>query len=291
MLIATFGPSTGWVGKTITFENEQFILEGHGAITAQDVAEYDRQGHLVWPYDEMREWLHGRAAADVAAAAPTPSKVNTDRAAIRGRIGTLHLGAWWLSTFTEEERAYIEQKYDPTREKGLTQGDVDPGQSPTAFLTLFSVWLTGPDGRPLAERVLQKADSLAGSSVLDRHFVYSEMIKAFYGQRETEPGALDAAIAACERQIAIAPQAWAAFVAESDERDRHHAEWTGKYMSSFVAPSHRGYQQLAIIREKQGDYSEALRLCREAQAQGWRDSKSDWSKRIARLESKLGKAG
>lgn len=46
MLIATFGPSTGWIGKTITYEDEQFVLEGHGPITAADVIEYERQGHL-----------------------------------------------------------------------------------------------------------------------------------------------------------------------------------------------------------------------------------------------------
>ena len=28
MLIATFGPTTGWVGKAITFEDGQFVLEG-----------------------------------------------------------------------------------------------------------------------------------------------------------------------------------------------------------------------------------------------------------------------
>ena len=28
MLIATFGPSTGWAGKTITRESEVFVLEG-----------------------------------------------------------------------------------------------------------------------------------------------------------------------------------------------------------------------------------------------------------------------
>jgi hypothetical protein len=57
MLVAKFGDTTAWVGKTITFDSEQFILEGHGAITAQDIVEYDRQGHLVWPYDGMRAWL------------------------------------------------------------------------------------------------------------------------------------------------------------------------------------------------------------------------------------------
>jgi hypothetical protein len=34
MLVATFGPTTEWVGKTISFENERFLLEGHGAISA-----------------------------------------------------------------------------------------------------------------------------------------------------------------------------------------------------------------------------------------------------------------
>lgn len=56
MLIATFGPTTGWVGKTITYESERFVLEGHGPIAAQDLVEYDRQGHIEWAYDGLREW-------------------------------------------------------------------------------------------------------------------------------------------------------------------------------------------------------------------------------------------
>jgi hypothetical protein len=44
MLIATFGPSTGWAGKAITRGGDVFTLEGHGSITAADVMEYDRQG-------------------------------------------------------------------------------------------------------------------------------------------------------------------------------------------------------------------------------------------------------
>ena len=67
MLIATFGPSTAWVGKNITREGEVFILEGHGPITADDVLTYDRQGHLNWPYEGMRAWVHGLAAAGAAA--------------------------------------------------------------------------------------------------------------------------------------------------------------------------------------------------------------------------------
>lgn len=61
MLIATFGPTTAWAGKTITREGDTFILEGHGRITAADVMEYDRQGQPVWVNDGTRAWVGSRA--------------------------------------------------------------------------------------------------------------------------------------------------------------------------------------------------------------------------------------
>ena len=39
MLIATFGPTTAWAGKTITREGEAFIFEDHGPISAAGVVE------------------------------------------------------------------------------------------------------------------------------------------------------------------------------------------------------------------------------------------------------------
>jgi len=72
MLIATFGPTTGWVGKTITFEDEQFVLHGHGSISAQAVLDYDRQGQIVWAYGGLREWVSG-----IAAGASTPPAAAT----------------------------------------------------------------------------------------------------------------------------------------------------------------------------------------------------------------------
>jgi len=63
MLIATFGPSTGWVGKKIVYEGQRFVLEGYGEITAQGVLEYDRQAHLDWAYDGLREWVGEMAAS------------------------------------------------------------------------------------------------------------------------------------------------------------------------------------------------------------------------------------
>lgn len=71
MVIATFGPTTAWVGKTITYDAGLFVLEGHGPITAADVLEYDRQGHLFWAYSGLREWVAQMAVPPTAPAPPT----------------------------------------------------------------------------------------------------------------------------------------------------------------------------------------------------------------------------
>jgi homospermidine synthase len=79
MLIATFGPTTAWVGMQITREGDAFVLEGHGPISAGDIMEYDRRGHLVWVDAGTRAWVGSKAQdsqvsnAAAASAAATPS--------------------------------------------------------------------------------------------------------------------------------------------------------------------------------------------------------------------------
>ena len=57
VLIATFGPSTAWQSKAITWQGGALILEGYGPISARDVINYDEAGHLVWASDASRAWL------------------------------------------------------------------------------------------------------------------------------------------------------------------------------------------------------------------------------------------
>lgn len=71
MLVATFGPSSGWLGKTITLENEQFVLEGHGLIPATSVMQYDAQGYLEWSSPGTRAWVGSKAQASAATIAPS----------------------------------------------------------------------------------------------------------------------------------------------------------------------------------------------------------------------------
>ena len=72
MLVATFGPTTGWAGKTITYEDEQFVLEGHGPVAPSAIVDYDRQGHLEWMSEGLKLWVHEQASA-LAPPAPPPT--------------------------------------------------------------------------------------------------------------------------------------------------------------------------------------------------------------------------
>jgi hypothetical protein len=72
MLIATFGPTTGWAGKTITREGDAFILQDHGPISAADVMEYDGQGHLIWADQGTRAWIGSLARTQVPPHSDSP---------------------------------------------------------------------------------------------------------------------------------------------------------------------------------------------------------------------------
>jgi hypothetical protein len=79
MLIATFGPTTAWVGTQITREGDAFVLEGHGPISAGDIMEYDRQGHLVWVNDGTRAWVGSKARGSQVSNAAAASATVTPR--------------------------------------------------------------------------------------------------------------------------------------------------------------------------------------------------------------------
>jgi hypothetical protein len=108
MLIATFGPTTAWVGKQITHEGDAFVLEDHGPISAGDIMEYDRQGHLVWVDYGTRAWVGSRAkqpkapktkrAKASSAAAPTATATTTTTpSTVEPRAATRDTGSQPLS--------------------------------------------------------------------------------------------------------------------------------------------------------------------------------------------------
>lgn len=126
---------------------------------------------------------------------------------------------------------------------------------------------------------------------LDRHFATMEKMQQAYYRREVD--GLEPAIKLCNAMIALAPEAFDAF----RKQDVLMEEWSRKYgvykarkesRPAFRPPSHLGFKQLAIIRERQKDHEEVIRLCRQAAAQGW---SGDWEVRIARCKQKLSKRG
>ena len=205
----------------------------------------------------------------------TPAKASPQGG---GLIGYYGLTDWWLSTFTEEERRKI-QAVRPTLVVGDNEDIIIPERSYPGFttgwlenrLSSLAIEFIGSKEMDIAARLLAKAEEAGGAKLLDRHFVYQQMAQAYYRHRNDDPEALDLAIDACEKQIHLGPEAAKVFLAEDTE----------DYL-----PAHHGFQQLAIIREREKDYAEAIRLCREAMAQGWG---GEWEKRIARCENRLAK--
>lgn len=187
---------------------------------------------------------------------------------------------WWHSEFTKAEQDHILTTFQPlmtsignncteTPLSRIIQPDGTVGS--IGSLTTLAPWFLSPADLPLARRILAKGVALGeGESgpILDRHFTYLNMIRVYYRDRNRDPGALALAIEACEKQIALGPEAVLAF---------------GQKYPKLELPEHTGFKQLAIIREKERNYIEAIRLSEEARTQGWN---GDWEKRIVRCTKK-----
>ena len=195
---------------------------------------------------------------------------------IEGMLGFLGLGEWWIETFSADERKYIETVFQPlgstANSRPLTIGRIAASsQTPAKLLGALIGWFRMT---PLDERMTRSlADKLwevidAEPSVLDRHFGYQALLQWSYRRRAGDPTALAAAVTACERQIAILEKTAAAMQQEG---------------FGAQLPHHRGFEQLAVIREKGGDFEGAIRLAEQAGREGWN---GDWVNRINRCRKK-----
>ena len=195
---------------------------------------------------------------------------------VEGSIGYFGLEDWWLTSFSEDERRHIIRTFQPLGSSGdsLTSGAINyTSETAVGLLQALAGWFTKDEDRPIAHKILEKAAELSrsGTPVLDPHFLYQQMVQIYYKDRD-KPEYMAKAVHACRQQIALAPEAARAFRAE--------------YGDSPL-PAHRGYEQLAIILEKEGRFQDAIALSRQAESEGW---SGDWRRRIERCEKKLAKA-
>ena len=194
---------------------------------------------------------------------------------------------WWITAFTEEERKYISSKYDPLIVGVMDDSNIDKARKTITFegpgrvkLYGLSTWFRSRKDRDIERRLLEKSEAIAleEGNLEDLHWTYRWMIPHYYRGRDEDTDALARAIDACEKQIAIAPKVAQMMVAE---------EWFASNESEGgLLPEHTGFKQLAIIRAKQANYEEAIKISKAALGQGWN---GDWEKRIARYEKSLAK--
>ncbi len=195
---------------------------------------------------------------------------------IGGEIAYYHLQDWWLSSFTKEERNHIESVFHPLgadpNSKPLTEGNImSSSQNAAGLLHALAGWFNKPADRHLAKKIIEKAEELAqkGTDILDLHFTLQQEMEIYYRERDTDSTALEKAIKACEDQINIAPQAAKQFLKEYPDQS---------------LPAHAGYEQLAIILKKQGNFKRVIELSEQAKKQGWT---GDWDRRIQEAKKKL----
>lgn len=194
---------------------------------------------------------------------------------IEGELGFFGLQDWWLNGFTAEERKTILSVYQPlgSSSDSLIKGKIEfTSQNVISFLWGLAGWFKKPELRHIGYKIIQKAEELANDNtpILDRHFLYQVKIELYYRNRDNDSFALSKAVEACSQQVSISEGAKKAFIQEYGQ----------------PLPSHAGYKQLCIIKEKQQSYEEAIRVAEMARMQGWN---GDWDKRIERYKKKISK--
>jgi hypothetical protein len=198
-----------------------------------------------------------------------------DSPKVAGIIGYYGLSEWWFSTFSEEERNYINYQVRSMRAgpNALIEGTpwINPDTSRygvSFFLNNLTFWFRHPKDNSVARRIALKAYELADD--LDNiSAALGWIIRLYYPVRETVPDAFDLVISSCQHHIGIAPLL----------ADRHKINYP-----SLSLGKHEGYNRYVIILEKQGQYDEVIRLCAEAKQHGWL---GDWDKRIERCTKRL----
>lgn len=124
------------------------------------------------------------------------------------------------------------------------------------------------------------------------------LIPQTYSKRDSDSNAIDKTVALCEEQIKLSYDIahydtlrWHWSFAQrkrNSVRFEHHPEYQRHYLDieKFGLRKCIGFERLAIIHEKQGDYEAALRCVVRARTEGW---PGEWDKRIQRLLKKMNK--
>lgn len=207
-------------------------------------------------------------------------------------IRELGIGEWWDNELSNNERETFDNTiedaevthegfFNTTRFHCEMEGDelITKSKSPGGYLASMCAFEKDPE---VAIKIARKAKSLLDQTDLlklelreftELHFDYQGLIRLFYRRRDTIPGALEDAMSCCRSVIRISPE-----VIKDPEM---------RMPPDYKLPSSIGYDQLAIIAEKQKNYPAAIKISKLANSQGWA---GDWEGRIERCEKKMAKS-
>ena len=204
------------------------------------------------------------------------------------KLKVMGLSSWYESTFSNEQRSYIEAtllqtEKRATSERGMSFGDITIYSDKCQFLTKLGECFDGTkEARDIAIEFCRKATEVGSEDLESHHFAFHFLISKLYKNRDEGEHYLQSVIEACEGQIAIAAR-----VKKYCIEYRMKTLKYSKKKAVEMLPGHIGFKQLAIIYEKQKDYEAVIALCRRAQTLKW---PGDWDKRIERCKSRLEKA-
>lgn len=127
------------------------------------------------------------------------------------------------------------------------------------------------------------AYELTENKIIDRHFLYNQLIDYYYGLRDKETGALDICKKYCIESINHTPK----FL--SKDKKQHESLYSGEYKDyEYISPRIPAFQRLAIIYDNEGKYKEAIEVCENALSLKLKDgTKSGFEGRIKRLQKKI----
>jgi hypothetical protein len=187
------------------------------------------------------------------------------------------LTQWWETTFTKQQKTYIESKLG----KGWIRSAYSQStkKPPCGALPIVNAAILFKEvsDTQIASSMFKQAINQAQKfgSVIDLHFVYSNMIPFLYSKRNKEADALELTADACKNMIALGPK-----VIEA---------WKQEYPMDTELPGHRGFDRLPMIYANQGDFDNAIRICELAKDQGWGWA-GNWDKDIIKYRKKQAKA-
>lgn len=133
------------------------------------------------------------------------------------------------------------------------------------------------------KKLFDHALELTKNDIVERHFVYNQLIDYYFSLRDKEKNALEKCVEYCKEDIKIAPEVLKKM--KNDNMWKHHNE---KGELEFVPPQFPSFKRLAIIYENNKNYQEAIEICEKALKLNLRDgTKTGFEGRIKRLERKL----